>query len=98
MAIITRMCPHCGTDHIGLRVAAFSGTGNMTGIAHLDCPKCDRPSCALVQGDGRIGMPNWAGFNGDIEQLGWKVTDFWPEAPGPLIPENLPPDGEGAHF
>jgi Domain of unknown function (DUF4145) len=98
MPIITRMCPHCRTDHIGLRVAAFSGTGAASGVAHLDCPKCNRPSCALVEGDGTVGMQTWNGLNGDIEQIFWEVTAFWPEAPGPLIPENLPPDVERVYL
>jgi Domain of unknown function (DUF4145) len=25
---------------------------------------------------------------------GWEVREFWPAVPGPLIPENLPPDVE----
>jgi hypothetical protein len=94
MAIITHMCPHCRTDHMGLRVVAFAQTGNNEGIVHVDCPKCHLPSCATVRGDGRIQMNSWSTHAGVIADLRWEVVDFWPPIPGPVIPENLPPDVE----
>jgi hypothetical protein len=94
MAIATHMCPHCLTDHMGLRVAAFAETAPWRGIAHLNCPKCRMPSCATVEGNGSASMGNWANHLGDIAELGWQVREFWPEVPGPTIPENLPTDVE----
>jgi hypothetical protein len=98
MAIITHMCPHCRTDHMGLRVAAFSPLGNADGVAHLDCPKCNYPSCALVRGNGAVAMNHWQNHSGDVAHLAWSVTEFWPAIPGPLIPENLPPDVERVYL
>jgi hypothetical protein len=33
-------------------------------------------------------------FNGDLTEAGWKIEKFWPEPPGPVIPELLPPEVE----
>lgn len=40
---------------------------------------------------------NWQNhqqFPGDFLEVGWVIAKFWPEVPGPLIPELLPPDIE----
>jgi hypothetical protein len=54
------------------------------------------PSAALLDRT-RGGGPeirDWVrGDNGDITRS-WSATKFWPEVPGPQIPENLPPDVE----
>src|SRR6266436_5788558 len=88
------MCPHCRTDHMGLRVVAAADTGKNRGVAHVDCPKCQLPSCATVRGDGKIPINDWGAYAGDIAGLGWEVADFWPPIAGPVIPENLPLDVE----
>ncbi|WP_164988636.1 DUF4145 domain-containing protein [Bradyrhizobium betae] len=39
-------------------------------------------------------MANWGSHAGDIAAFNWEVKKFWPEVPGPIIPEDLPPDVE----
>jgi hypothetical protein len=36
--------------------------------------------------------------SGDVLTVGWRIDSFWPEAPGPLIPELLPPDVERVYL
>ena len=35
---------------------------------------------------------------GDILNVGWTIAKFWPEPPGPIIPELLPPDVERVYL
>src|SRR3982074_1872375 len=56
---------------------------------------CHLPSCATVQGNGQVNA-SVEHHAGDIAVLKWIVTDFWPPIRGPVIPENLPPDGDGS--
>jgi hypothetical protein len=35
---------------------------------------------------------------GDLTQYNWQLSFFWPDAPGPLIPENLPSDVERVYL
>ena len=98
MAIVTHECPHCRTAHIGLRVVAFTPFNDRSGSVHFDCPKCYRPSCAIMNGDGRAGMNSWGSHHGDVAQLYWEVKEFWPKLEGPLIPENLPLDVERVYL
>ena len=79
-------------------MVAFNAFDGLSGSAHFDCPKCLQPSCAIMEGDGRVGMNSWTGHSGDVAQLGWEVKQFWPEVEGPLIPENLPPDVERVYL
>jgi hypothetical protein len=38
------------------------------------------------------------GVQGDLTQHKWEVVKFWPVAPGPLIPEHLPPEVERVYL
>jgi len=94
MATVTHKCPHCRTEHIALTIAANHPIeGGWTRVVHLDCPKCEFPSAAIVRStDHNFNTGNWGTH--DITTHNWVVTEFWPKVPGPLIPENLPPDVE----
>jgi Domain of unknown function (DUF4145) len=46
----------------------------------------------FLQFDQLQGQP------GDLTQHGWQVFSFWPVAPGPLIPEHLPPEVERVYL
>ena len=94
MPILTHVCPHCLTNHIGLHIAAYQAMSAYKGTVHLSCPKCDLPSCGVVEGNGDVSMSSWGSSSGDILQWGWTLVEFWPEISGPHIPENLPPDVE----
>lgn len=96
MAFLTHQCPHCLTAHIALRVTApglyFQSMG---GGVHLDCPKCGKPSCAVLgiyQGGPAADVNRWQN-DIDIGEV-YRVLEMWPEAAGPIIPEALPPDME----
>jgi Domain of unknown function (DUF4145) len=97
MATFTHQCPHCLTEHIALRIRLGADFGSWRATAHFDCPKCHMPSCALLTGsadlNGAFVPDNWGNNHLDIT-TSWDVVEFWPEAPGPLIPENLPADVE----
>jgi Domain of unknown function (DUF4145) len=68
--------------------------------AHLTCPKCELPSCAHL----KPSQPNFIetdqlqGQPGDLTQYRWQVSAFWPVAPGPQIPEHLPPEVERVYL
>ncbi len=100
MAIITHKCPHCQTDHIGLRIVAATPATDNKWVAHLDCPKCNLPSGALMRPahhqPGRNGhaWQQHTQFGGDFLSAGAAIVEFWPEVPRPLIPDLLPPDVE----
>jgi len=53
--------------------------------------KCEPPNQSLQPG-------NLSAQAGDITSFHWEIIDFWPEAPGPLIPELLPPDVERVYL
>jgi hypothetical protein len=97
MAILTYKCPHCLTEHIGLRVIAI--TPSQPGAAvHLSCPKCNKPSSAVIVTNRPIGSivprDNLTQLPGEITEHGWAIEEFWPAPPGPIIPELLPPEVE----
>ena len=94
MAIVTHKCPHCLTDHIALTIAAHHPIeDSWVHAVHLDCPKCRKPSSAVIfSTDKRLAANHWG--TGDVAACRWEVREFWPTVPGPLIPENLPPDVE----
>jgi hypothetical protein len=96
MAIITHQCPHCMTEHIALRVRLGVDFGNWKASAHLDCPKCLMPSCAilLAASGSPLNPDSWARYEGDLSSHRWEITEFWPEVAGPLMPEDLPADVE----
>jgi len=100
MAILTQTCPHCLTSHIGLKIIAGTPINGERWAAHLKCPKCFMPSCAVMM-YGNRGAHSWtnhAQYEGDIDSWGWYVTDSWPQQPEPIIPENLPPDVAKAYL
>jgi hypothetical protein len=102
MAILTHMCPHCGTDRLGMRVVAATTFGT-DWVAYLQCPKCNLPAAARCRAgrSGAIGSQTWAShgsFHGDFLESGWAIVDFWPAVPKPLIPELLPPDIERVYM
>jgi hypothetical protein len=71
MAILTHKCPHCLTEHIGLRSVAGTGMGGWNCALHVMCPKCHFPSCAHLKSDGHggVGPDSLHGQSGE-------VTDF----------------------
>jgi hypothetical protein len=96
MAILTYKCPHCLTEKIALQCWKGFDFGNWQTTVHLECPKCHLPSCALLvaPSGAQIHAGNIDQFSGDVLDTNWKVREFWPEPPGPLIPEQLPPEVE----
>jgi hypothetical protein len=102
MSILTHQCPHCLTEHIALNVVAVThiqGPG-WNCAAYLRCPKCQKPSCAHMKSDGRNAV-QWDGLTGqpgDLTQYNWQLSVFWPDAPRPLIPENLPGEVERVYL
>ena len=97
MALLTHKCPHCLTEHIALRLVDISHMEGWNCAAYFVCPKCVMPSCAHLTAEGKQGATQPSSlkqFNGDLTTSGWRVKAFWPAAPGPLIPELLPPDVE----
>jgi uncharacterized protein DUF4145 len=91
--ILQYKCPHCETNNIALDVikaAPFERDAKVM-VVHLQCPKCELPSSALMA----YGGQEWPQQpKRDPQNYEWTVWKFWPEAVGPLIPESLPPDVE----
>jgi hypothetical protein len=96
MSLITHKCPHCRTEHIAFGIAAIDTWADGRHCAiYLRCPKCKLPSCGIISTPNpQQAIPSAAlqQQSGDILQMGWEIDHFWPEPPGPLIPELLPPD------
>lgn len=95
MAILTHMCPHCGTEHVALRIVSVATIPGDRGAVFLQCPKCRLPSCASLKARpsrNHLAVGQFAEYNGDIEEMGWAPDQIWPEPPKPNIPELLPPD------
>jgi hypothetical protein len=98
MSILTHKCPHCLTDHIGLRMVGYTAVAGKEKhfSVHLSCPKCYLPSGALMT--LQQGRQNATGFETLIKgqyvisDHSWTVVDFWPAVPKPQIPELLPKD------
>jgi hypothetical protein len=70
-------------------------------VIHLRCPKCSYPSCGIIKiRDPQQAVQAAALMQnaGDVLRMGWKIDSFWPEPPGPLIPELLPPDVERVYL
>ncbi|TPV98841.1 MAG: hypothetical protein USCAAHI_01713 [Beijerinckiaceae bacterium] len=79
MAILTHMCPHCLTDHVGLRMVAFTHIYDQTHTVHLVCPKCKLPGGATV--DRRPGaiatdFPELLQSEDEIIFHGWELGGF----------------------
>jgi hypothetical protein len=96
MAIVTHMCPHCLTDHVGLRTVAVTPLQEHKYTVHLVCPKCKLPCGATMD------LPDSRGHSTDLFELsqheddlgadGWRIVQFWPAIPRAQIPELLPKD------
>jgi hypothetical protein len=97
MAVLTHKCPHCLTEHMGLRVVAVESAKGSRAAVHLNCPKCSNPSCAVIGPSRSQGVLGWNTLmqqHGEITDMGWGIQKFWPEPPGPIIPELMPSDVE----
>lgn len=97
MPILTHKCPHCLTDHIALEVISVTGIAEWRAALYLRCPKCNFPCCAHIFAvHGRNKDPlRWNELEkqgGDITTYHWVIDELWPEAPGPLVPEYMPPN------
>jgi hypothetical protein len=92
MAILTYRCPHCRTEYVGLRVVSFMSIKNWQCAAHLMCPKCNLPSCGILDAPGgaNIRPDQVLGHPGDLLDDKWQVLEFWPTPPAPAIPEHIP--------
>lgn len=89
MAILSHDCPHCGTSDIALRIAGWQRSTPTSGAICLICPKCLRPSGALIESD-RASFDTAIGNAGDPINNGFRLLNFWPAPPKPVIPEHLP--------
>jgi len=102
MAILAHKCPHCLTERIALNVVGITGITDWSCAVHLWCPKCKLPSCAHMEAKERttdvVHQSQLQGQQGDLTQYKWEVVKFWPVAPGPLIPEHLPPEIERVYL
>jgi Domain of unknown function (DUF4145) len=96
MSTLTHKCPHCSTEHMGLRIVAISPGGGRKAAIHLICPKCKRPSSALLTPTPQAvhTQEQLNQIQGEITESKWDIDDFWPTSPGPVIPELLPPEVE----
>ncbi len=97
MAVLTHKCPHCLTEHMGLRVVAVETVRGNRAAVHLSCPKCGNPSCTTIRPSRSQAVLAWNSLGqqpGEIADMGWEIEKFWPEPPGPIIPDLLPPDVE----
>jgi hypothetical protein len=95
MAFLAHKCPHpnCLTENISLTVAAVSPWNDRVGILHLLCPRCRLPSGAKIEQErNTLGIAQIQSHPSEITDLGYKVTEFWPQQPEPTIPELIPPD------
>jgi hypothetical protein len=96
--------PDCLTKHIGFRVVAVNPLNDeWHGVIYLNCPKCGLPACGVIstkaQHSGAAASHGTMMQSaGDVLNMGWAIERFWPEPPGPLIPELLPPDVERAYL
>lgn len=91
--ILKYKCPHCRTDGLALDIVEthpFSKNKHAVAV-HLQCPKCERPCCAIMFQTNEV-WPQAA--KRDPQDNGWTIHEFWPKEDGPLIPESLPPDVE----
>jgi hypothetical protein len=93
MAIITHKCPHteCLTEHIGLWVVGVQLVHQQLAAAYLQCPRCKLPSVALLQNPGYTAKQLME-KSGDLTDIHCMILAFWPEPPGPQIPDHLPPE------
>lgn len=93
MSTLTHKCPHCLTDFIGLQIVQVSHASASSSFVHLSCPKCHFPSAASLTRirAGGLEPGQWIGHQVDITEI-WRVDEFWPAVPGPLIPEFLDDD------
>lgn len=97
MPLLTHKCPHCLTEHIGLRVVALEAASAGSVAVHLGCPKCKKPSSALIapaRQQNVVGSNTLMQQPGELTDMGWRLDQFWPAPPGPVIPELLPPEVE----
>jgi len=93
MPIITHKCPHgeCLTEHIALWVVSLANVHTQLVAAYLQCPKCKLPSVALLQTPG-YPAEQLMQHGGDLTDIHCIIMAFWPEPPGPQIPDHLPPE------
>jgi hypothetical protein len=95
MLIFTHQCPHCATDHIGLKIVNWKKTGEYRYVTNFLCPRCDLPSGAIFGPNSTVTPFEHLLRNNDgadVSDYGWGAIDFWPSSPQPEIPENLPPE------
>jgi len=91
------------TEHVALRVVSFDNLDpvGLYSVIYLRCPKCSYPSCGVMSekhGSGGAAPTTVMQSPGDVLNMGWAIEKFWPEPPGPLIPELLPPDVERVYL
>ena len=101
MLIFTHKCPHCATDHIGLKIVNWKKLGEYKYVANFLCPRCDLPSGATFGAARSITAFEYLSRNidgSDVSDYGWEAIEFWPSPPQPEIPENLPPDIERVYL
>lgn len=106
MPTIKHQCPHCLVQDLALvatTASFFTHDGQHArdekGILHLRCPRCELPSAAeLTRTNQNTTFGQVTNLAGDPTNYGWRVTEFWPDPPKPLIPEFLPPDIERAYL
>ncbi len=97
MAIFSHKCPHCLTDDIALRIVAAVPVSDWEGTIHLSCPRCRLPSGAYIRDERHaVGFHSAINNEGDVVDLQMEVTNFWPSATGPRVPDSLPPAVERA--
>jgi Domain of unknown function (DUF4145) len=79
---------------MGLRISAISPAGQSKVVVHMACPKCLMPSAALLRQNrpAATNPTNILQTSDEITAHGWAIENFWPEVPGPEIPDLLPPD------
>ncbi|MEO9168658.1 MAG: DUF4145 domain-containing protein [Aestuariivirga sp.] len=100
MATIKHQCPHCMVQDIALLAAAWSDVSQLKAVGHLLCPRCSKPSAVIIEltGNQNVNGFQLGNFGGDPTMVGWKIANFWPEAPKSEAPDFLPPDVERTYL
>ena len=98
MAILKHDCPHCRTKDITLTIHHVGALiYEYEAIVLMTCIRCRLPSAARLSGPSKV-RSDIGKMDGEPTTKGWELTEFWPDVPGPLVPELLPPDIERTYL
>ncbi len=90
MAVTSRTCGHCGTEHVALELVACYRIPERREFAlFLKCARCGKPSYAIaINPLEPDATPADCGTG--LELCGWLIDSFGPKKPPPDIPPHVP--------